>query len=37
MAAQFDQAAQEAYSPALRKHLTDVSAKFVNAGLAKMQ
>jgi hypothetical protein len=37
MAMQFDQAAKEAYSPDLRQSLADASAKFVEAGLAKMQ
>lgn len=37
MAAQFEQAAREAYNPALRQNLADVSAKLVEAGLAKLQ
>jgi hypothetical protein len=37
MAAQFEQAANEAYSPALRQGLADASAKLVNVGLSKMQ
>lgn len=37
MAAQFEQAAKEAYSSDLRQSLADASSKFVKAGLAKMQ
>jgi hypothetical protein len=37
MATQFERAAKETFSPDLRHNLTDVSAKFVEAGLAKMQ
>jgi hypothetical protein len=37
MAAQFEQAAREAYNPALRQNLADASAKLVDAGLAKLQ
>lgn len=37
MATQFEQAAKETFSPGLRQNLTDASAKFVEAGLSKMQ
>lgn len=37
MAMQFEQAAKETFSPDLRKNLADISAKFVEAGLSKMQ
>jgi hypothetical protein len=37
LAAQFDQAAIEAFSPALRQVLTEASAKFTQAGLSRMQ
>ncbi len=37
MAAQFEQAAKEAFSPDLRKHLAHASAKFAEAGLSKMR
>jgi len=37
MATQFEQAAKEAFSPDLRQSLADASAKFVEAGLSKMQ
>lgn len=36
MAMQFDQAAKEAYSPDLRRVLTDASSKFAKAGLSKI-
>jgi len=36
MAAQFEQAAKESFSPDLRQNLADASAKFVEAGLSKM-
>jgi hypothetical protein len=36
IAAQLDQAATEAFSPALRRGLTDASAKFAEAGLSRM-
>jgi hypothetical protein len=34
--AQLDQASQEAFSPDLRGHLADASARFVEAGISKM-
>jgi hypothetical protein len=37
MATQFNQAAKETFSPDLRQNLADVSAKFVETGLSKMQ
>lgn len=37
MATQFEQAAKETFSPDLRQNLADASAKFVEAGLSKMQ
>ena len=37
MATQFDQAAKETFSQDLRQNLADASAKFVEAGLSKMQ
>ncbi len=37
MATQFDQAARGTFSPDLRRSLADASAKFVEAGLSKMQ
>ncbi len=37
MATQFDQAANETYSPELRQSLVDASAKLAEAGLSKMQ
>jgi hypothetical protein len=37
MATQFEQAAKEAFSPDLRRNLADASAKFVEAGMSKMQ
>jgi hypothetical protein len=37
MAAQFDQSAKEAFSPSLRKHLSNASARFAEAALARMQ
>jgi hypothetical protein len=37
MATQFEQAAQNTFSPDLRQNLADASAKFVEAGLSKMQ
>jgi len=37
MATQFEQATKETFSPDLRQNLADASAKFVEAGLSKMQ
>jgi hypothetical protein len=37
LAAEFDQAAKEAFSPSLRQGLADGSAKFGTTGLARMQ
>jgi len=37
MATQFEQAAKETFSQDLRQNLADASAKFVKAGLSKMQ
>ena len=37
MAAQFDQAAKDAFNPDLRQNLADASAKLVEAGLSQMQ
>ena len=37
MATQFEQAAQESFSPDLRQNLADASAKLAEAGLSKMQ
>ena len=37
MATQFEQAAKETFSPDLRRNLADAGAKFVEAGLSKMQ
>jgi hypothetical protein len=37
LAAQFDQAAKEAFSPALRQGLADASIKFAESGLSRMQ
>jgi hypothetical protein len=37
MATQFEQAAQNTFSPDLRQNLADASARFVEAGLSKMQ
>jgi len=36
LASQFHQAAKEAYSPELRQHLADASARLAEAGLSKM-
>jgi hypothetical protein len=37
LAAQFDQAARETFSPDLREHLANASAQFVEAGVSKIQ
>ena len=37
MAAQFDQAATEAFNPSLRQSLTNASAKFAETGLSRMK
>lgn len=37
LAAQFEQGAREAYSPALRRNLSDASARLAEAGLSRMQ
>ena len=37
LAAQFDKAASEAFSPALRRNLKEASSKFLDAGLSRMQ
>ncbi|MDD5578058.1 MAG: hypothetical protein PHY16_02105 [Methylobacter sp.] len=37
MATQFEQAAQQTFSPALRQDLANAGAKFVDAGLSKLQ
>jgi hypothetical protein len=37
IATQFEQAAKEAFSPNLRQHLANASARFVEAGLSMMQ
>jgi hypothetical protein len=37
IATQFEQASKEMFSPGLRQNLAEVSAKFVEAGVAKMQ
>jgi hypothetical protein len=36
LAAEFDQAAKGAFSPALRQGLADASAKFAQTGLSRM-
>jgi hypothetical protein len=36
MAAQFEQAAREAFNPDMSRHLTDASTRFVEAGLSKV-
>jgi hypothetical protein len=37
MATQFDQAGNETFHPELRQNLADASARFMEAGLSKMQ